>query len=77
MKRSIHKIITREDSFDRKYCCYWKRGAHKVKRYNRRLLRRKLERIQKIEMNQLMDETIDENKQALSKLASNHINRIS
>lgn len=69
MKRSIHKIITNEDKFDRKYCCYWKRGACKVKRYNRRLLRRKLEGIQKIEIHQLMDETIVQNKEALSELA--------
>lgn len=69
MKKSIHKIITREDSFDRKYCCYWKRGGCKVKRYNRRLLRRKLEGIQEVEINQLMDDILIENEEALSELA--------
>lgn len=40
--RAYHKRLSYEDSFDRKYCCYWKRGARSIKRYNRRLVRRKL-----------------------------------
>lgn len=38
--RAINKRLTYEDKFDRKYCCYWKRGGKKNKRNNRRLLRR-------------------------------------
>lgn len=38
--RAFHKRLTYEDRFDRKYCCYWKRGAKHIKRYNRRLVRR-------------------------------------
>ena len=36
--RAFHKRLTYEDRFDRKYCCYWKRGAKHIKRYNRRLV---------------------------------------
>lgn len=34
------KKLTYEDKFDRKYCCYWRRGARRIKRANRRLYRR-------------------------------------
>lgn len=40
--RAYHKRLTYEDKFDRRYACYWKRGAKSVKRYNRRKLRRVL-----------------------------------
>ncbi len=32
----------KEDKFDRKYCCYWKRGGRKIKRSNRKLFRRRI-----------------------------------
>jgi hypothetical protein len=40
--RAIIKRMTYEDKFDRKYCCYWKRGGRKIKRYNRKLFRRRI-----------------------------------
>jgi hypothetical protein len=53
--RSFHKRMTYEDKFDRKFCCYWKRGAKKIKRYNRKLLRRKL----KSELEQRVEEVYE------------------
>lgn len=38
--RAVIKRLTYEDKFDRRYCCYWKRGGRKIKRINRRKFRR-------------------------------------
>lgn len=40
--RAVIKRMTCEDKFDRKYCCYWKRGGRKIKQSNRKLFRRRL-----------------------------------
>ncbi len=40
--RAVIKRMTYEDKFDRKYCCYWKRGGSKIKRSNRKLFRRRI-----------------------------------
>ena len=44
--RAIHRRLTYEDKFDRKYACYWKRGARKIKKFNRKLLRRKIKNVE-------------------------------
>jgi len=49
--RSVIKRMTYEDKFDRKYCCYWKRGGRKIKRTNRKLFRRRIKTNTNIELN--------------------------
>lgn len=41
MAPSIKKL-TSENKFDREYACFWKRGAKKIKRANRKSYRRQL-----------------------------------
>lgn len=49
MQRNVHKKMTSEDRFARKYYCNSYRFVHDMKRRNRRALRRQLKR--EIEVN--------------------------
>lgn len=44
MKRALHKRMTYEDRFDRRYRCNVHRFLPSVKRYNRRQFRRKMKK---------------------------------
>ncbi len=44
MQRGLHKKLTYEDKFDRKYRCNPQRFVGKMKRENRQAFRRKLKR---------------------------------
>lgn len=39
------KKVTYESKFDRKYACFWKRGARKIKKANRKHFRQYLKQL--------------------------------